>query len=231
MHAIALLWLLFVVPLLLSFAAQARVQRVFARYRAVPNHAGVTGAEVARALLDVHGLQAVRLQLLPGTLTDQYDPDRHVVGLSASVARERSVASMGIAAHEVSHVYQDADGNRAYRARRVIGEPLMRLAPWSGMVFIGGFWLGIPVLIVLSLVYACGLVLFAIATVPVETGASRRAMDLLRRTGLANDREAEGVGRVLRAAALTYIVGVLRQVAIFVALLAVAEAIFRAGGS
>jgi Zn-dependent membrane protease YugP len=228
-NAIALLWLLFVVPLLLSFAAGARVQRVFERYRAVPNHAGVTGAEVARALLDAHGLQAVRLQLLPGTLTDQYDPDRHVVGLSDSVARERSVASMGIAAHEVSHVYQDAEGNRAYRARRVIGEPLMRLAPWSGMLFVGGFWLGIPALIVLSLVYACGLVVFAIATVPVEAGASRRAMDILRRTGLADDREADGVGRVLRAAAVTYVVGVLRQLALFAALLAMAEAIVRAG--
>src|SRR5512132_1953664 len=122
-HLTEALWLLLIVPVVLGFAVQQRVKEAFERYRAVPNHAGVTGAEVARALLDAHGLQRVGLQLLPGMLTDQYDPERHVVGLSEAVARERSVASIGIAAHEVSHVYQDAEGNRAYRLRQVVAGP------------------------------------------------------------------------------------------------------------
>jgi uncharacterized protein len=224
------LWALLIVPAVLSFGAQRRVQDVFARYRAIANHAGVTGAEVARALLDAHGLGRVRLQLMPGMLTDQYDSDRHVLGLSQAVAQERSISSLGISAHEVSHAYQDAERNRSYRLRQAVGEPLMGLAPWSGLVFVGGFWLGIPPLLWLSLAYACGLLLFAIVTVPVEVGASRRAMTLLTGTGLADQRDADGVSRVLRAAALTYIAGVVQRLGTFLALVLLAEAIRRVTG-
>jgi Zn-dependent membrane protease YugP len=224
------LWALLIVPTVLSFGAQQRVQDVFARYRAIANHAGVTGAEVARALLDAHRLGTVRLQLMPGMLTDQYDSDRHVLGLSRAVAEERSVSSLGIAAHEVSHAFQDAERDRAYLVRDAVGEPLMGLAPWSGLVFVGGFWLGMPLLIWLSLAYACGLLLFAIVTVPVEVGASRRAMTLLTDTGLADERDADGVGRVLRAAALTYVAGVAQRLGTFLALVLLAEAIRRVSG-
>jgi hypothetical protein len=73
------------------------------------------------------------------------------------VARERSVAALGIAAHEVSHAYQDAEGSRAHRARHSIGEQLAQIAPWSGFVLIGGFWSGVPLLVALSLVFVGGL--------------------------------------------------------------------------
>ena len=84
------------------------------------------------------------------------------------MATERSVAALGIAAHEVSHAYQDADGNRAYRIRKAVAEPLARFAPFSAVFFIGGFWFGVPILMVLSLIYVFGLVVFALATLPVE---------------------------------------------------------------
>src|SRR3954447_22077462 len=143
-----LFWLLLLVPMVAGLAVQGRVRGVFARYRVVRNRAGLTGAELARALLDAHGLARIRLERVPGFLSDHYDGAAHVLRLSDEVATERSVAALGIAAHEVAHAYQDADGSRGYRARRAVGEPLARLAPWSGVFFIGGFWFGVPLLMV-----------------------------------------------------------------------------------
>ena len=222
------IWLLFLVPLGLALAAQGLLKSVFRRYRTVANHAGVTGAEVARALLDAHGLQDVRLELAPGFLSDHYDGEARALRLSEVVARERSVAALGIAAHEVSHAYQDAEGSRAYRARHSIGVQLAQIAPWSGLFLIGGFWFGAPLLVALSLVFVGGLVLFALATLPVEIGASRRALMLLRETRVADDREGRGVRRVLTAAALTYVVGLLDRLGFFLVLLFIAEGARRA---
>ncbi len=220
----AFIWLALLVPLLGAFLAQRRVQSVFARYRGVANRAGVTGAELARTLLDAHGLRQVHLEPTPGFLSDHYDGAKHVLRLSDVVARERSVAALGIAAHEVSHAYQDAEGSRVYRARRAIGEPLARLAPWSGLLFIGGFWLGVPLLMVLSVIYAVGLVLFGLATLPVEFGASRRAVTLLRSTGLTDAEETSEVRSVLTAAALTYVVGLASQLGMLLVLVLIAIA-------
>src|SRR5919202_421940 len=91
---------------------------------------------------------------------------------------------LGLAAHEVGHAYQDAEGSRAYRLRKSVGEPLARLAPWSGVFFIGGFWFGVPILTALSLIYLGGLVVFALVTLTVELGASRRALSVLHQSGL-----------------------------------------------
>jgi Zn-dependent membrane protease YugP len=221
---IELLWLLLLVPLVAGVLVQRRVRSVFARYRAVANRAGVSGAELARALLDAHGLGRVRLEQTPGFLSDHYDGAAQTLRLSEEVAGERSVAALGIAAHEVSHAYQDAEGSRVYRARRTVGEPLAKLAPWSGFFFIGGFWLGIPILMVLSIAYVAGMVIFALATLPVEFSASQRALTLLRGTGLTDAAETGDVERVLRAAALTYVVGLLQQLGLLFALVLVAEA-------
>lgn len=221
---IELFWLLLLAPLVVGLLVQRRLRSVFARYRAVGNRAGVTGAQLARTLLDAHGLGNVRLELTPGFLSDHYDGATHTLRLSEVVARERSVAAVGIAAHEVSHAYQDAEGSRVYRARRAVGEPLAKLAPWSGFFFIGGFWLDIPILMVLSIAYAAGMVVFALATLPVELGASHRALALLRGTGFTDAEETGEIERVLRAAALTYVVGLLQQLGLLFALVLVAEA-------
>jgi uncharacterized protein len=220
----ATIWLLLLAPIALALGVQALLKSVFRRYRAVPTHTGATGAEVARALLDAHGLHDVKLELAPGFLTDHYDGEARTLRLSEVVAQERSVAALGIAAHEVSHAYQDAEGSRAYRARHTIGEQLAHIAPWSGIFLVGGFWFGVPIFIALSLVFVGGLVVFAVATLPVEFGASHRALELLMQTDLADERELVGTRRVLRAAALTYVVGLLDRLAFFLVVLFLAEA-------
>jgi Zn-dependent membrane protease YugP len=222
------LWLLFLVPLLLGLAVQRRLRSVFGHYRAVPNRVRVTGAVAARALLDAHGLRHVRLEPSEGTLTDHYEPKARALRLSRVVGAEASVAALGIAAHEVSHALQDAERSRAYRWRQSIGEPLARFAPFSGFVLVGGFWFGSRLLIVLGLVYAAGILLFALATLPVELGASRRGLRLLQQTGLIDPDEARGVQSVLAAAALTYIVGLLDRLGMFLVLVIVAEGVHSA---
>jgi uncharacterized protein len=222
------IWLLLLAPLALGLAAQGLVRSVFSRYRAVPNHAGVTGAEAARALLDDHQLQSVKVEVIPGFLSDHYDGEARALRLSEPVGRERSVSSLGIAGHEVSHAYQDAEGSRTYRARQSIGRQLAQVAPWSTFVLIAGFWFGVPLFIALSLVFVGGLVLFALVTLPVEVGASHRALTVLQRTGLADPEEFREIRRVLRAAALTYAVGILDRLGFFLVLLFVAEAARRA---
>ena len=218
------IWLLLLVPLLLGLAAQGLVRSVFRRYGAIANHSGVTGAGAARALLDAHGLQRVVIEVIPGFLTDHYDGDAKALRLSEAVGRERSVAALGIAGHEVSHAYQDAEGSGTYRARQTIGHQLAQFAPWSTFFLIAGFWFGVPLFIVLSLLFVGGLVLFALATLPVEIAASQRALMLLRDTGLADAGEFREVRRVLRAAALTYVAGLLDRLGFFLVLLFVAEA-------
>ena len=184
----------------------------------------MTGAEAERALLDAHSLQRVRVEIVPGFLTDHYDGDAKALRLSEPVGRERSVAALGIVGHEVSHAYQDADGSRAYRARRLIGVQLAQVAPWSTGFLIAGFWFGVPLFVVLSLLFVGGLVLFALATLPVEIGASHRALTVLRAAGLVDAAEFREIRRVLRAAALTYVVGLLDRLGFFLVLLFVAEA-------
>lgn len=220
----AAIWLLLLLPFLLGLAVQGLVRSVFRRYSAVANHSGLTGAEAARALLDAHGLQRVGIEIIPGFLSDHYDGRAKALRLSEPVGRERSVAALGIAGHEVSHAYQDAEGSRTYRGRQSIGEQLARVAPWSTFFLIAGFWFGVPLFIALSLLFVGGLVLFALATLPVEIGASHRALGLLRQTGLADATEFREIRRVLRAAALTYVVGILDRLGYFLVLLFVAEA-------
>ena len=220
----AAIWLLLLVPLLLGLAAQGLVRSVFRRYGAIANHAHITGADAARALLDARGLRRVTVEIIPGFLSDHYDGEAKALRLSEPVGRERSVSALGIAGHEVSHAYQDAEGSRTYRARQSIGVQLAQLAPWSTFFLIAGFWFGVPLFIVLSLLFVGGLVLFALATLPVEIGASHRALGLLQQTGLADAGEFREIRRVLRAAALTYVVGLLDRLGFFLVLLFVAEA-------
>jgi Zn-dependent membrane protease YugP len=221
-----LVWVLLGTSLAIGVLAQRRVWETFGRYHAVPDRSGLTGACVARLLLDAHGLDTVRIEPVPGMLTDHYDPEARTLRLSDEVGRSRSVAAIGIAAHEVAHAYQAAEGSRLYLLRRRMGGPLARLAPYSGMFVLGGFWAGSPSLVALGCAYMAALVAFAAVTLPVELDASRRAVFLLERTGIARADEPGEIREVLRAAALTYVAGIAQQLGAFVAILILAAALF-----
>jgi Zn-dependent membrane protease YugP len=208
------LWLLCIVPpLLLGLWAQMRVKSAYARASQVGAASGMSGAEVASEIMRAHGINNVRVEQHQGFLSDHYDPRSKVLNLSPDVYNGRSVASLGIAAHEAGHALQDAHGYGPLKLRSAIvplaqvGGVAANIAIMGGMLFMFliGPKLGVPMLI-LGIAGMCCVALFQLITLPVEFDASRRAKDLLTSTGLiAPGEEAKQMNRVLNAAALTYI--------------------------
>jgi uncharacterized protein len=211
--------LLLIVPILAGLIGQHRVRATFARYREVPASAGLTGGEAAGKLLELHGLPDVHLERAKGTLSDHFDSDAKTLRLSDDVADGRTLAALAVAAHEVAHAHQDAAGHRVYRLRMRLGRPVMQLSQWSGLVFIGGVWLGIPALMAAAGLLVVGLAAFALVTLPVELGASRLAVAWLQDAGLATAAETHAVRRVLRAAAFTYLASLGRRLGLLLFLL------------
>jgi Zn-dependent membrane protease YugP len=208
------LYLVFLVPpLVFGLLVQAWLRRTVAREMQAGLGAGLSGAEVARAILDRNGLHAVPIERAGGgPLSDHYDPRRRSVHLSESVHDGHAVASAAIAAHEVGHALQHERGYAFFRARA---------AMWPAVAFASNAWLFL--LLIGALMGAFGLVQFAIVlfavvvafqlvTLPVEFDASRRAKGALRELGLVGPREAAGTDAVLRAAAFTYVAAALAAI-------------------
>ena len=203
-------YLIIAVPaLLLAFYAQARVKSAYSRYSRKPNHRGLNGYEIAHVLLRSAGLDFIRIERTSGRLSDNYDPGKKVLHLSQDVAESRSVASLGIVAHEVGHAMQDATGYAPLHLRSGL-VPAVRLGSWLGpIIFFAGFFLsgliGSTVIAWLGLFLFAGTVVFALITLPVEFNASKRALQLLRTYQLADGQELQEAKQVLDAAALTYV--------------------------
>ncbi len=204
---------LFIATLVISGAAQFFIRSQFGKYSAVPNRAGLAGVQVGERIVqsvDFGGNRGsatgISFKVVPGDLSDHFDPRTKEIGLSQEVASRDSVAAMAVTAHEVGHAQQDAEGTVAMRARAFL-VPAVTFSPtlsyiliFMGLIFnlTGLFWLGI---VVFGL-----MVIFSILTLPVEIGASRRALVMLRESGLMTTPEEEqGVRRVLTAAAMTYV--------------------------
>src|SRR5256714_7510828 len=208
-------YLIFALPAMaLVLFAQWRVRSAYARYSEVRNAYGLTGAEAARRLLDWAGLRHIPVQIVPGDLSDNYDPRSKVLHLSQGVAHTPSVAALGIAAHEIGHALQDAQAYVPLRARAAI-------VPAANLGTSLGFWIFFLGLIIHPLHFLAwvgvGLfsiaVLFTLITLPVELNASRRARTLLSSSGLASPTEMDGVSAVLNAAALTYVAALAQALA------------------
>jgi len=205
-------YFLFALPALaLVMFAQARVRSAYGRYSQVRNSYGLTGGEAARRLLDRAGLTYVPVRVVPGELSDNYDPQQKVLNLSQGVASAPSVAALGIAAHEIGHALQDAQSYAPLRLRASL-VPATNIGSQLGfyIIFAGLFihplaWIGIGLF---SLA-----VLFTLVTLPVELNASRRARQLLASSGLITPAEMGGVSAVLNAAALTYVAALAQALA------------------
>ncbi len=208
-------YFLFALPALaLVMFAQARVRSAYGQYSQVRNAYGLTGGEAARRLLDRTGLSYIPVRVVPGELSDNYDPQQKVLNLSQDVANAPSVAALGIAAHEIGHALQDAQAYAPLRFRASI-VPAANLGSQLGfMIFFVGLilpklhflaWGGIALF---SLV-----VVFTLITLPVELNASRRARQLLASSGLITPAEMGGVSAVLNAAALTYVAALAQALA------------------
>ncbi len=208
-------YFLFVLPALaLVLFAQSRVRSAYARYSQVRNAYGLTGGEAARRLLDWAGLGHIPVHVVPGELSDNYDPQSKVLNLSAGVANSPSVASLGIAAHEIGHALQDAQAYVPLRLRASI-VPAANIGSQLGfyIFFAGVIIQPLHILAWVGVALFSAVVLFTLVTLPVELDASRRARVLLSSSGLASPTEMEGVGKVLNAAALTYVAALAQALA------------------
>jgi Zn-dependent membrane protease YugP len=200
------LYFVFALPaLLLAFYAQFKVRSAYNQYLRVPNMRGLTGLDVARALLGPLALNHVNIEGTPGELTDHYDPRSKTLRLSQGVAHSRSVAAVAIVAHEIGHALQD---NEAYAPLRLRGGlvPALTVSSWvSPLLFFFG-WITANTTLAWIGVAGFGLAaLFALVTLPVEFNASARGLYLLRNYQLVDGRELAQAKSVLDAAALTYV--------------------------
>lgn len=201
-----LFWLFVLPGLLLGAYAQSRIKLNVAKYSQVATDGGMTGAQVARQLLDSQGLQNVAIESTPGMLSDHYDPRSKILRLSQEVYYTPSVAAVGVAAHEAGHALQDAVDYFPMEVRTYI-VPIVQLsskvAPW---LFIGGMLLGIPTLIWVGVLLFGSSTIFSLITLPVEFDASARAQELLISHGIIRgEKQITGVEKVLGAAAWTYV--------------------------
>jgi len=201
--------LLFIVPpLIAGLLAQAWVKRAFEQGSKVRTASGLTGTEVCRRLLDSGGLQ-VGVEQIGGNLSDHYDPRAKVMRLSQPVANSSSVAAVAVAAHETGHAFQDARHESLFTMRGSLA-PAMGFASqaWFPLAMFGWFSHASGLVLLGAAVFSIT-VLFQLVTLPVEFGASKRAMSMLTAQGIITPAEAPVARKVLTAAALTYVVATL----------------------
>ncbi len=207
------LYILISLPaLILGLYAQAKVQGAFNKYSRVHTSNGMTGADVARKILDEQNLSEVKIEQTRGTLSDHYDPRSKTLRLSQAVYSTPSIAAAGVAAHESGHAIQH-NTNYGPLALRSIMVPAVQLGSWLGpIVFMVGLLFANESLALIGLILFAATAVFAIVTIPVELDASRRAKALLSSTGIVYESELKGVNQVLDAAALTYVAGAVQAI-------------------
>lgn len=207
-------YLIFMIPAFILMGLTSwYVRSSYEKWSQVAARSGMTGAQAAQRLISSGGLYGVQVQTIAGDMTDNYDPRHKVLNLSQGVANVPSVAALAIAAHELGHAMQDAEGYFPMRFRSAL-VPAVNIGSNLGwiMIVIGILinftelaWLGVAV-------FSLGAV-FALATLPVEFDASARAKRLLTDSGIiVGEDERRGVNTVLNAAALTYVAALVTAV-------------------
>lgn len=197
-------------PLLLGLWAQAKVASTFARGKKQP--APLSGAAAARYILDSAGLQNVGIEQVQGRLSDHYDPRKKVLRLSPEVYQQRSLAAVGIAAHEAGHAIQDAK-NYAPLVVRNMAVPMAGFGSGAGiwMLILGAIF-HFQLLLLAGIVVFSAVVIFQIINLPVEFNASSRAKAQLVGLGIVPESEMKFVNKMLNAAAMTYVAATLQAI-------------------
>jgi len=201
------LYLLFALPgLLIGIWAQIKLSSAYGKYSRVGLESGLSGAEAAREILDRAGLTNMPVNEVGGRLTDHYDPTRKALFLSSDNFHGRSVAAVGVAAHEAGHALQHQAAYGLFNVRMAL-VPVTQFASYAymGIFFVGIFFHLLKVVLPIIILMFALMTLFQLVTLPVEFDASRRAKEQLFRLGLVHDQERTGVSKVLNAAALTYV--------------------------
>ena len=204
-------YVLVLVGLVVCLIAQAKVSSAYAKWCQVPSRTGLTGAQVARRILDSNGCQNVRIEAISGKLTDHYDPQGGVLRLSSEVYQSGSIAALGVAAHEAGHAIQDAQDYAPMRIRATL-VPVANIGSQAAIpLFMLGLFMSWEPLTKIGIFCFALAVLFYVVTLPVEFNASSRAVAVLS-SGYMPEDEVRGVKSMLSAAALTYVAAALQAV-------------------
>jgi len=188
---------------ILSLWAQIHVQSTFSKYSNVKSTLGITGAEMARRLLESAGIYDVRVEMVSGWLSDHYDPKAKAVRLSQATYNSTSVAALGVVAHEVGHAIQHKEKYTPLVLRDIAVPFAIAGSNFAWIIFILGIFMSAQVLLKVGIILFTFVVLFTLITLPVEFDASARAIKKLKL--MMPPSEVEGVKKVLTAAALTYV--------------------------
>lgn len=206
-------WDFLLIPaMLVSLYASQKVNSTYKQYSQVPSKRGFTGADVARFILNQNGLHDVPIEITGGHLSDHYDPRARVVRLSQDVYYGSSLASLGVAAHEVGHAVQHDTGYLPLYVRNTV-IPVTQFGSTAAIpLIILGFFVSSETLIGLGIALFSAIVFFQLVTLPVEFNASSRALATLGGEGFLDEGELKGASKVLQAAALTYVAAALTSV-------------------
>lgn len=200
---------------LIAAAVRWWMTQTYARWRKVPNAIGANGHTIARHILDSNGLQAVQLEVAPGTLSDHYIPSQDRLRLSEAVNNQASVASLAVAAHEVGHALQDFQEYKPMKLKAVL-MPVAALSNNIGMgVMLLGIFNGSSQFVNTGMLMLFSGVFIQLLTLPIEFDASKRALQELVRLKLVDSKDLQGAKSMLRAAALTYVAGAASSFAFF----------------
>lgn len=214
---------LLVIAIIIGLIAQQRVASTFAKYSKIPSARGFTAAKVARLILDQNGLSDISIQGVRGSLTDHYDPKKRVIRLSEPVYSSTSLAALGVAAHEVGHAIQHAQGYQPMKIRQALYPMAAIGSQMLAPAVIGGILLGLKPLVYIGIFLYFFAVIFTVVTLPVEFDASRRSLKTLEESGYLIGQEIEGAKKVLKAAAMTYVAAVVVSVIQLIRLLMIAR--------
>lgn len=218
------LYLYLVLPaVFFALWTQWKVTRNFKKYSRIRTYRGLTGKAAAKQVLDQAGLYNVKIEHVPGSLTDHYDPKSNTIRLSDDVYGRASVAAVGVAAHEAGHAVQHARHYLPVKVRAGI-IPATRLGSALSMpLIIMGLIISIPALITWGIIFFGISLVFQLVTLPVEFNASKRAMAALESSGMLTEEELPGSQKVLSAAAMTYVAALAVSLTQFIRLIALSK--------
>lgn len=205
-------FILLIPAILLSLYAQTKISSTFRKYSKVAGQNGYTASDVARRILDMNGLNNVRIERVRGNLTDHYDPRKQVLRLSDTVFGSTSIAALGVAAHEAGHAVQHSTGYIPLLMRNTIAPVAGFGSSLSWILILVGFLYNSLSLIQLGIVFFLAVVIFQLITLPVELNASSRAIAMLTDSGIITGQEVTPAKKVLNAAALTYVAAALTAI-------------------
>ena len=217
-----------IVPLVLyGLYARIKVRQLYEKYSKEPVKKGITGSRLARTMLNSSGLNDVVIEEINGPLSDHYDPRQNAVRLSRRVSRQSSIAAIGIAAHEAAHAIQHRTNYPPAKFRNNIAPfvekagyfilPLLFFGILMSRVQMASFFINIALILFLAIV------IFYLVTLPVEIEASTRAMRYIKENSIVDEKELEGIKKVLRAAAITYVIATVLTIIQFLSLLGMAR--------